>query len=228
MESKGYALAFVMVMGIICLGMYVAVSALRANSQPLIRIARPTERTLSAVPDTLATPSPPPATPSPPPPTETPQPPIALPPQASPTATPASANQSPLPSPTATVPVATPTTYVSYAFVPNGPVKGDFTQGCTGGAYIFGFVRDANGNLLEGVRIQASDAWGNHLPAITKGGADLGKYDVPISHVANSWNVTVTDAQGSPLSPVVSVYHSGNYIPGQEPCWHRLNWRRTH
>jgi len=228
MEGKGYALTFIIVIAIICGGVYVAVSALRSNTQPLVRVVRPTEAAAPGLASAMVTSTPRPDTPTPLPPTDTPQPPIAFPTRPGPTATSPGGIAGSPPTPTPTVSLETPTPHVTYPFVQDGPVTGDYSQGCRGGAYIFGEVRDAHGNPLAGVHILVADSWGNRLPAISKGGADQGKYDVPISTVENTWNVTVTDAQGVPLSPTVQVHHSGQYVPGKEPCWHRLNWRRTY
>ncbi|NOZ07199.1 MAG: hypothetical protein GXP41_12765 [Chloroflexi bacterium] len=229
MESKGYALAFVLILAIICTGAYVAVSALRANnSRPLVQIERPTEATDSPVTLAVATATPVQPTATPLPPTVTPQPPITLPIQ---TATPTTEGKPVrrIATATATVALPTPTAVPRYAFVQDGPVRGDFSHNCTAGAYILGYVRDAKGTLLEGVQIQATDAWGNNLKALSKGGTDLGKYDIPInSNVADTWNVTITDNRGTPQSLTVAVQHSGQFVPDQQPCWHRLDWKRTY
>ncbi len=229
MESKGYALAFILILAIICTGTYVAVSALRANNnRPLVQIERPTGAANSpvALATETATPVQPTATPSPP--TVTPQPPITLPIQsATPTAKSAPARQ--IATATATVSLPAPTAVPRFAFVQDGPVRGDFSHNCNAGAYILGYVRDANGTLLEGVQISATDLWGNHLEGISKGGTDLGKYDIPInSNVADTWNVTIIDNQGTPQSLTVAVQHSGQFVPDQQPCWHQLDWRRTY
>ncbi len=227
MESKGYALAFILILAIICTGAYVAVSALRANnSRPLVQIERPTEAGNAQVTPAAATPVQPTATP--PPPTVTPQPPITLPIQtATPTTEGAPVRQ--IATVTATVALPTPTAVPRFAFVQDGPVHGDFSHNCTAGAYILGYVRDANGTLLEGVQIQANDAWGNHLQSVSKGGTDLGKYDIPInSNVTDTWNVTIADNRGTPQSLTVVVQHSGQFVPDQQPCWHRLDWRRAY
>jgi len=211
-ESKGYALAFILILAIICTGAYVAVSALRANnSRPLVQIERPTEAGNAQVTPAAATPVQPTATP--PPPTVTPQPPITLPIQpATPTTEGAPVRQ--IATVTAPVALPTPTAVPRFAFVQDGPVHGDFSHNCTAGAYILGYVRDANGTLLEGVQIQANDAWGNHLQSVSKGGTDLGKYDIPInSNVTDTWNVTIADNRGTPQSLTVVVQHSGQFVP---------------
>jgi len=227
-ESKGYAIAFLIVMVIICTGAYVAISALQANtSQPLVRIARPADTTNSSMATKVVSPTRQQATATVAPPTETPQPPITLPVQLTPTPVPGNRKPSVTSVPTATTVQSTATPVIRYPYVQDGPVSGDFSHACEG-AYIYGIIRDARGNPLEGVHIQASDAWGNHLEAVSKGGTDRGRYDIPInSNIQNTWNVAIINPSGNSISAVVPVHHAGHYVPGKEPCWHRLDWRRA-
>ncbi|HYO24595.1 MAG TPA: hypothetical protein VEQ85_06555 [Lacipirellulaceae bacterium] len=189
-------------------------------------------------PDSTAAPS---ATPTPtftPEPTRTPTPSASPTPSPSPTPTrtltpSATPTPSTTPTPSATpLPTATPTpTPIPPSPTPVFPFqlaqqRPDFERGCSG-HYIFGYVRDAAGTPLAGVLIHAYDQYGNDLGFVaTKEAPDLGYYNFPISSARDVWTVEVVSAGGAPLSPPVQVLNTGAFIPGQEACWHQVDWVR--
>ncbi|MBC7224169.1 MAG: hypothetical protein H5T59_07840 [Anaerolineae bacterium] len=223
MSRRSYALAFLVILIIFCLGAYVGIStfvmALPKLEALLSRAAAPTPTAVSQAPATvpLVTPTAP-TIPTPQPPTPTPVPPTPTSPPATPTPEgPPTPTPTPRPSPTSTSP--------PYLFVPAGPVRHDAEQACFAN-YIRGTVRDAQGNPLEGVRIYAYDQWGNEAFATSKGGADLGQWDIVIGGTPDVWHVVVVDGEGNALSPVVDVPHHQEG-PDKAACWHWLDWQRT-
>ncbi len=121
--------------------------------------------------------------------------------------------------PDATIPAG------EFVFVAAGPVAPAFDLGCSG-HYIFGEVRSAANELLAGVRIQAVDQWGNVYANASKGPPEQGQYDIPIGAQATTYQVTITDDGGVPLSASVTVTDTGQFVEGAEACWHRLDWAR--
>ncbi len=147
---------------------------------------------------------------APPTPTEAP----ALPPartQAAPfveTATPA-------PSPT---PVPAATEYVAA-----GPVL--YTSGDCPGNYILGRVTGPGGDPLPNVRLLLVDEYGNAEDKLSKAGAnDAGQYDFPLFGAHRRFYLSIADAGGNPLSPVVEIDFGVGTDPGAT-C-HRLDWRK--
>lgn len=225
MSRRSYALAFLVILIVFCLGAYVGISAFVtllprleaffsqvAVASPTVAPPPPTEEPpATPTPPTIPTPRPPTATPVPPTPTGQP-----------PTPTPAA----PLPTDTPTRPPSpTPTPRPAHLFEPAGPVRHDKEHACFAN-YIRGSVRDAQGNPLEGVRIYARDQWGNEAFATSKGGADLGQWDIVIGGTPDVWYVTVVDSAGNALSPSVEVPHRQEG-PDKDACWHWLDWQRT-
>lgn len=230
MESKYHAIAFLVVLAIVCLGAYVAVDAILSGGRtPLISLDTPTPTRLT-IPEgdqTMVSPgSIPTDTPVVPP---TPAVPTATP--VLPTATPAPATPTPVlvavtPTPTETPsgPTSTPappTPPGGYQYLPDGPVRSECGRPS---ALIYGWVRDAQGDNLEGVRIRVSDQWGNVAEAISKGGDEAGYYDVVRGMETVTWEVMVVDGAGNPFSPVITIE------PVQEAgsCWYQLDWQRTY
>jgi len=91
-------------------------------------------------------------------------------------------------------------------------------------ALIYGWVRDAQGENLEGVRVRVSDQWGNVAEAISKGGEEAGYYDMVRGMEAVTWRVVVVDGAGNPLSPVVTI----EPVQDSVGCWYQLDWQRTY
>ncbi|NLE75327.1 MAG: hypothetical protein GX605_01070 [Chloroflexi bacterium] len=254
MDRKSYAIAFLVILIVFCLGAYAGISLFLVGGQRLTTLwserLAPAHTATSAPPPTSApaataapsatfTAAPVVVTPTPPA-IVTPAPAVITP--AAPTATPLGAGLvGATPTfpwvtnlPTAMTPPggtpgdiwATPTAPAGrYLFTAVGGVRHDDTQGCYAN-YIRGTVRDAQGTPLEGVRVRAYDQWGNEAVAFSKGGTDLGQYDVVIGSTPNLWYVVVLDSAGNPISPVVEVPHRQEG-PHQKACWHWVDWRRT-
>jgi hypothetical protein len=230
--SKGYAFGFLIILLVLVLGFYVAftgfmssrdalraqptlpsatksVQATRVPTSPaptatLITIPTPVSgitATLTAMVSTVTT-EPPPAPTSPPA-------------EALPTMPPV--EEADTPAPVVQPPTATPAPL--YQFRLAGPPSSDpnYPNCC----YIRGMVRDAAGNGLEGVQVQAFNEWDTKPPAITKGGGEAGQYDIPIGPVAVTWNLVILDAAGNRISPQVPVQFDGNVTNA-----YRVDWQR--
>lgn len=228
-ESKGYAIAFLVVLCIIGAGTYVAVSAilghgrdaLPVSDQPTpttVRIAdvptatRPLATNTPVVIPTIALP-----TPTLLPPTNTPAPPTPTPVE-TPTPTPTNTPSGPTPAP---IP---PTPSGDYTFHQDGPVRPGSAPGCG----IFGYVRDAQGTLLQDIRVNVSNEWGFVIPQPARSkpvdAPDAGYYDVTLNLVPGRWYAVVVDESGNEISPVVTVTRADE----SAPCLYQLDWRRTY
>ena len=94
------------------------------------------------------------------------------------------------------------------------------------GQYIRGTVRDKAGDPLEGVRIKAYDLWGNEVMTISKGGVDIGKWDIVLGGTENVWKVVVLNEAGVEISPIATVPHHQD-DEFKSICVHIVNWRRS-
>jgi len=233
--NKGYAFGFLLVLLVLVLGFYVALTSFRASreallaepaSTPKAQISKATLQpatvgatapaglavlatpiagitaTLTAVaqPRTTATPAG-----TPPKPGKTP---AAK--KGKGTATPTPVPASPTP-----IPIA------SYEFRLASPPGGDPNwPGC---CYLIGTVRDAAGNSLEGVRVQVYNQWNPPVVAVTKGGNDLGKYDIPIGPDRVTWSMVLVNEAGDPISTRTDFL----FDPAVANAF-RVDWRRTH
>ena len=136
-----------------------------------------------------------------------------------------SPTEPPPPDPTETPPPApqppTPAPVPQYAYrvaAPPGPAPN--YPGC---CYLFGTVRDAAGNPLEGVQVKAFNDWVELPPAATKGGGEAGQYNIPIGPDVVTWYVEVVDAVGNQASPQVAVQFNAAASGG-----YRIDWQRTY
>jgi hypothetical protein len=89
--------------------------------------------------------------------------------------------------------------------------------------YIFGTVRDAAGKGLEGIRVQAANEWTPPAVAVTKGGTDLGKYDIPVNTAIVNWEIVLVDAAGNAISTKVQIHFDANASNG-----YRVDWQRSY
>jgi len=146
----------------------------------------------------------------PPPPTEPPAPAPTEPPLIQPTDTAAPIAQPPTPAPAP-----------SYQFRLAGPPSAapSYPNCC----YIFGTVRDAAGNGLEGVQVQAFNEWNTLPPALTKGGGEAGQYNIPIGNDAVNWYIVVVDTAGNHISTQAPVPFDPSTANG-----FRVDWQRTY
>jgi hypothetical protein len=228
--NRGYAIGFLLVLLVVVLGLYVAFTgfmssraALRAQptSPPSTRVVQvtrgPTPTVTTAI---LVVPTPAPGntlTPTLPVPASATAPPPTQPPAA--TATQASAVR---PSDTPASPVQPPTPDSSpYQFRLAGPAAPDPNYAIC--CYLFGTIRDAAGNGLEGVLVQAFNEWNNLPPAPTKGGGEAGQYNIPIGRDVVTWYVIIVDANGNPISTQVPIAFDPDVANG-----FRIDWQRTY
>jgi hypothetical protein len=238
--NKGYAFGFLIVLLVLALGLYVAYTgfvssreALRAEPTSPPRTGQATRLPVSSLPTAVAT-LPTVLTPTlevtvtlavatltsvvEPPPTEPPAPAPTEPPAAAPTeASPAFPTDTPAPQTQPPTPAPIP----AYQFRLAGPPMADsnYPSCC----YIFGTVRDAAGNGLEGIQVQVGNEWNPPVVAVSKGGVDLGKYDIPIGRDVVSWDVLLLDAAGNQISTKVQVPFDPNVANA-----FRVDWQRTH
>jgi hypothetical protein len=241
--NKGYAFGFLLVLLIVFLGLYVAFTGFTASREAQrAQAGREPETAVVQVPatvslaDSLPSPSPSavslptpvpgltatltavavptaepptegtePAEPTLPPPTEPTEPPPELP------------TDTPMPQAAPPTPVPVP----AFQFRLAGPPAPDpnYPSCC----YIFGTIRDAAGNGLEGIQVQASTTWTGPAVASSKGGVDLGNYDIPIGRDAVTWNVFLIDQGGNQISSQVQIQFDPNAANA-----YRVDWVRTY
>ena len=248
MDNRAYAFAFMGVLAIVCLGAYVAMSALfDVNGDPLVRFASPTAdatlvalatrpagtRTVTptATPFVVFVPTEvlPTATRVPPTPTSSipPLPSPRLLPTRTPTITPIpsetptpqpTSTQAPQPSAIPTIPAPPP--HGNFPFEPVDNPSVDRSRSCSGQYYIYGFVRDAQNQPLVGVRV--------HYVTQTvfphSGVTEAKGYELTVGSADAEWFLTIVDSGDRPLSPTISVRTSGLQAGS---CWFVLNWRRS-
>ncbi len=237
LQDRAYAIGIFVVLGICCIGAYVAVSGfMNANPQGLTlglgnqtpvstvqsaTIAAPTETetsaTVTAAP--LSTSAPPTNTPKGFSPTLTP---LSR-------GTPSPAFLSDIPTVTlaapGTAPAAGATRSPTAAAAGNCgspfcPIMGkpDETLGPTGQKcprdYLWGIVQDRNGKGLAGYKIHFRDPSGNEEDRTTKGPPDPpGKYDQPTGG-GGKWFLQLRDPNGKPLSPMFPIESRQSYNGG--------------
>jgi len=241
--NKGYAFGFLIVLLVLILGMYVAYTGF-VSSREALR-ALPTSPPATKVGEV----GPPQASPAPTflptlafgvSPTlqisetiviVTPTASVEAPPVTEP-ATPVPAEPStsvptePSPSPPTSTPVPqapppTPVPVPAYQFRLAGPPSPDAGYGNC--CYLFGTVRDSAGNGLEGVRVQALNEWNTLPPAATKGGGELGQYNISIGRDVVAWDVVVLDAAGNQISTKVQIQFDPDVANAV-----RINWQRSY
>ena len=225
--NKGYAFGFLIVLLVLALGIYVAITGFMSSREAMR--AQPISRSPATSPAASPTPLPLPTTAPPPTPTTGV---IVIPTVAVPTTAPEAPRPTDTPPPTEP-PAAQPTTpptaapppapvpAPAYQFRLGGPATADPTYpNC---CYIFGTVRDANGNHLEGVLVQAFNEWNTLPPAATKGGNEIGQYNIPIGHDPVVWYVVVVDANGNHISTQTPIQFDPNVANG-----YRVDWQRTY
>ena len=241
---KGYAFGFLLILLVMALGFYVAYSGFMSSRDALqeqqaseptkvadaARTPRAPTRMPSATPtgEDSAIPTPilgitltltsaapleegqpestdvPPAVESP----EAPSPAATVPDEPGPTATVAPQPPTPAPIPSYQFRLAAP------------PAPNPEEPSC---CYIRGTVRDAVGNGLEGIQVYVFNEW-NQLPLTpTKGGVDLGQYNVPVSHEALTWYMYLADAGGTQISTQTSIPFDPSVANG-----FRVDWQSTY
>lgn len=216
MQDRTYAIAFLLVLAIICLGAYVAATTLLFGPRlPAISLGTPTPPTplkLTITPTLPVFPTPTsfPSLVTPAAPTPTPLPPATPTPSVSPT---------PTPEPSPTGPTATP--------VPPTPVGGFLYRlrsiegpNCQSGAYIRGRVYDAQGNGEPGVRVHLYNPWGYNEIRETKAGVDAGNYDFVMGQQSALFRIEIVNSIGQAISPTWDIDYKGG-------CTTFVDWQQV-
>lgn len=226
----------VVILGICCLGLYVAISGyLNNNPPPFIANLRGTLPAFTAIPIVLATDTP-----------------ILLqtntPGAILPTAPPPNLPLVTIPSPNAPAPTGTapaPTSRPNPSAVPptittvascgafqfcnaGGPPDPSLAPssaiGCPSN-YIWGRVVDLGGKGLPDKKIRFRDPNKEIGTAVTKNTPDIpGKYDIPSGTPPSQWMVWVLGDDGNPISPQVTIM-TQNYV-GAGNCPNRIDFKQ--
>lgn len=218
MQDKAYAVAIVVVLGICCLGMYVAVSGyLNSNPSALSSLATPVFQSTQVVVNL---------------PTDTPLPTVTLATQSivataaplpSPlgafqTITAATTSVAPTAPPVIVRPTAPPTSPATsssvscagFQFCPKGG-SGDSAIAPTGVEcprnFIWGRVTDASGAGIPNARIRFKLSTTGEADTVTsKGPPDpAGIYNIPTGQPGSSWVLWMLDAGGNIVSPQITL-----------------------
>ncbi len=227
--NKGYSLGFLVVLLVIILGLYVAVTGFMSSREALRTQAAAVASTQAALPSRTPTRLAPTSTATP----------IVLPsPVIEPTATvdtvatdsvpatepppaPTAPPDRPTNTPVAVVQPPTPIPAPAYQFRLAGPPGPDPNYPIC--CYIYGTVKDPAGNGLEGVSVQASNEWTPPAVALTKGGAEIGQYNIPVGRDQVTWYIIIVDAAGTQVSSQVQVQWNPEVANG-----FRIDWQRTY
>ena len=82
-----------------------------------------------------------------------------------------------------------------------------------------GYITDAGGYPLAGVRLVCYNDWHRYDVVASKGG---GEYDFPITQADTTWYVVILDQSNQPISPAAPVT-----VTLVESCRYILNWQRV-
>lgn len=234
-QDRAYAVAIFLVLGICCIGAYVAVSGFfNANPNGLsLSLSSATETPTPGI--TIEIPTETAA-----PPTETPRP------TAPPTKTPKGFVASPTPAlvitrqatldflptiptgePITATPAPSPTiTGCGAEFCPRlGPPDSQGPKGtpCSQ-EYLWGFVIGADGAGAPNVKLHFKEVGGAEGDTRSKGPPDpAGRFDFPAA--SGTWSVQVVDKGGDPLSPPVQV-QAGQLWSGTGNCPSRIDFAK--
>lgn len=216
MQDRTYAIAFLLILAIICLGAYVAVTTVLFSPRaPTISLRTPTppatlEVTATPTLPLFPTPTSPPSLVTPVAPTPTPPPPAI--PTPSPSPTPA-----PEPSPTGPTPTPALPTPVGGFLYRLRSIEG---PNCQRGAYIRGRVYDAQGNGEPGVRVHLFNPWGYSRIKETKGDPERGEYDFVLGGDSALFHIEIVNSAGQAISPTWDIDYEGG-------CTTFLDWQRA-
>jgi hypothetical protein len=219
MQSRSSAVAFIVVLLVMCIGAGVGFSALtrgRESGTVAEESRTPAGATATAPADASWVPTDTPAgTPSPNPELSTPVVPTA-------TTVPPSTPTSP-PSPT---PIVSPSpTETSGGAGPVAPSRFQYQitqnkQDCAKGGLIGGWVYDAEGNGLGWANLRLYNDYGWSGQKQSEGAPQAGKYEFTMGYEAGLFHLLIVDNDGQPVSPVVDV----EYGPS---CSQRVDWQRV-
>lgn len=212
MQDRAYAAAILIIIGICCIGAYVAVSGfMNANPDGLsIGLNLPTQTPTGGVTVEIPTETPGPPTNTPLPPTKTP---IGFrptdPPEATrgptldfiPTIETPEFTETPLPTATLEIPPGCGAPFCPRLAAPDPRAP---TGNPCPGNYIWGFVLDRNGIGIGGMKVTLRETSGAGDKVTTKAPPDPeGRFDLPAT--GGTWTVQVVDRQENPLSPPIQV-----------------------
>jgi hypothetical protein len=71
--------------------------------------------------------------------------------------------------------------------------------------------------------VVAFNEWIALDPAVTKGGAEAGQYDIPIGYDVVTWDLILVDAEGNQISTKVAI----PFDPAVANAY-RVDWQRTY
>jgi hypothetical protein len=239
--NRGYAFGFLIVLLVVILGVYVAFTGFQASrealqaqatvpvasqggmaTRPPTRVAATPTATIVTLPTPVAGITATLTAVGPLNPPETAEPGPAEPTMPVATAPPApAATEMPPMSPT-DPPAPTPISSPAYQFRVAGPPGPDPNDpNC---CYIRGTVRDAAGNGLGGLLVKGFHEWNRDIPpAVTKGGAEAGQYDIPTGLNSVTWYVMIVDAAGNQISSQVQIQ-----VNAEVAGTYRVDWVRTY
>lgn len=218
MQDRTYAIAFLLILAIICLGAYVAVTTVLFRPRvPTISLGTPTpavplEVTATPTLPIFPTPTSPPSLVTPVAPTPTPLPPVTPTPSPSPTPTLEPTLVGPTPTP------APPTPVGGFLYQ---VLSGEKTECGQTVAYIRGTVYDAQGNKQAGVKVRLYSNWVSPRITETKGAIiDIGQYNFVMGQDSGPYLLEIVDSAGRPLSLPYNV----DYKAG---CTVYIDWQRV-
>lgn len=217
MQDRTYAIAFLLILAIICLGAYVAVTTVLFSPRaPTISLGTPTppapEVTVTPTLPLFPTPTSPPSVVTPIAPTPTPLPPATPTPSLSPTPTPEPSPMGPTPTPVPPTPVGGFLYQV---------LSGEKTECGQAVAYIRGTVYDAQGNKQAGVRVRLHSDWEPDRITETKGAViDIGEYNFVMGQSSGLYRLEIVDSTGR----AISLPYKVDYKVG---CTVYIDWQRV-
>jgi hypothetical protein len=239
MQNRLYAIVvLVVVLGICCLGLYIAISGyLNNNPYPFLATDRGTLPIFTAIPIVIPTDTPAPLlthTPGAIKPTAAPPtvPFISIPAPIAPTATGAAPAPTLRPNTPAPSPTAQPVAgcggfqFCNFGGPPDLSLAPSSGIGCPSN-YIWGRVIDLSGKGLADRKVRYKNVTSNEVlpPVNTKNTPDIpGKYDIPTGSPGGQWIVWMQGDDGSPASPQVTIL-TQNYV-GAGNCPNRIDFRQ--
>ena len=220
MQSKGSAVAFLVVLMVMCVGACLAFSALtsgRDSRVVAVESLSPSGEATTRAADSSPMPSETPA--------QTPSPSSDLSTPVVPTATPVPpSTPTPLPSPTpATTPTPTAESTGPGPIPPQGPYPYRVTRNeadCSAGGLIGGRVYDASGNGLAWANVYLYNDYGWSARKQSEGPPQAGKYEFTMGSDAGLFHLVIVDEADQPQSNVVDVDYKPN-------CSQIVDWERV-
>jgi|GEM_PF-747661 len=237
MQNRLYAIVIlVVILGICCLGLYVAISGFMNNNPPaFIANLRGTLPVFTAIPVVFPTDTPAllqtnptnAISPIAPPPT---LPIISIPSPNAPAPTSAAPAPTTRPNPTAIPPTNTAAAncgafqFCNLGGPPDPSLAPSSAIGCPSN-YIWGRVIDLSGKGMPDKKIRFRDPNKEIGTSVTKNTPDIpGKYDIPSGTPSSQWIVWILGDDGNPISPQVTIM-TQNYV-GAGNCPNRIDFKQ--